>query len=301
MWNKRGLIFSPKGTWDWAQSYALLPTVDVVDEHVLRIYFASLDQRKYGRIGFIDVDANDPNKILHLSPNPILDLGEIGYFDDCGVNPSCILNFPNKKFLYYIGWQKCERVPYMLFAGLAISENGGAFKRYKKVPVLERTDDEPYIRSATSVIFDNNLFKAWYVSAFKWIEVQGILYPNYIIRYAESHDGIQWKPFQNICINFQNEHEFGFGRPWVLKDKNEYKMWYSIRSKVEPYKLGYAESKDGIQWVRKDHELKLYKSAQGWDSEMICYPCVVDINGKRYMFYNGNRHGLTGFGYAIWE
>jgi hypothetical protein len=32
---------------------------------------------------------------------------------------------------------------------------------------------------------------------------------------------------------------------------------------------------------------------------MICFPCVVDVRGRRYMFYNGNRHGATGFGYAV--
>jgi hypothetical protein len=34
---------------------------------------------------------------------------------------------------------------------------------------------------------------------------------------------------------------------------------------------------------------------------MVCYPFVIDAAGKRYLFYNGNRHGATGFGYAILE
>jgi hypothetical protein len=34
---------------------------------------------------------------------------------------------------------------------------------------------------------------------------------------------------------------------------------------------------------------------------MICYPAVVDVNGRRLMFYNGNRHGATGFGVAVLE
>jgi hypothetical protein len=33
---------------------------------------------------------------------------------------------------------------------------------------------------------------------------------------------------------------------------------------------------------------------------MICYPYVVDAGGHRYLFFNGNRHGLTGFGVAEW-
>jgi hypothetical protein len=75
-------------------------------------------------------------------------------------------------------------------------------------------------------------------------------------------------------------------------------MWYSIRGFKDLYKMGYAESTDGIHWERKDQQVGISPSDIGWDSEMICYPCVIDVKGKRYMFYNGNRHGESGFGYA---
>jgi hypothetical protein len=31
---------------------------------------------------------------------------------------------------------------------------------------------------------------------------------------------------------------------------------------------------------------------------MICYPAVIKIYDKTYLFYNGNNNGKTGFGYA---
>jgi hypothetical protein len=34
---------------------------------------------------------------------------------------------------------------------------------------------------------------------------------------------------------------------------------------------------------------------------MICYGAVVDLIGRRLMFYNGNRHGESGFGCAVLE
>jgi hypothetical protein len=34
---------------------------------------------------------------------------------------------------------------------------------------------------------------------------------------------------------------------------------------------------------------------------MICYPCVVEVDGRTLMFYNGNGFGQTGFGYAVLE
>jgi hypothetical protein len=58
---------------------------------------------------------------------------------------------------------------------------------------------------------------------------------------------------------------------------------------------------DGDNWVRKDDESGIDVSAEGWDSQMICYPFVMDHKGERYMLYNGNGYGRTGFGVAILE
>jgi hypothetical protein len=78
-------------------------------------------------------------------------------------------------------------------------------------------------------------------------------------------------------------------------------MWFSVRSRSRPYRLGYAEPRDGRAWQQKDSSVGLTRSEAGWDSEMVCYPCVVDVRGRRYLFYNGNRHGATGFGVAVLE
>jgi hypothetical protein len=34
---------------------------------------------------------------------------------------------------------------------------------------------------------------------------------------------------------------------------------------------------------------------------MVCYSYVIDVGNRRYMFYNGNGHGATGFGVALWN
>ena len=78
-------------------------------------------------------------------------------------------------------------------------------------------------------------------------------------------------------------------------------MFYSIRIKHKGYRLGYAESIDGIKWIRKDNEMNLDVSKDDFDNEMICYSSVIEINGKLVMFYNGNGFGKTGFGYALLE
>ena len=102
-------------------------------------------------------------------------------------------------------------------------------------------------------------------------------------------------------IKIENENEHGFGRPYVVKHKGIYKMFYSIRVKEKGYRLGYAESVDGYEWVRKDELMNLDVSENDFDNEMICYSAVIEINNKLVMFYNGNNFGKSGLGYAIYE
>ena len=74
-------------------------------------------------------------------------------------------------------------------------------------------------------------------------------------------------------------------------------MWFSSRGDV--YRLGYAESADGIAWERLDDQAGLEPASEGWDSEMVCYPAVCGTEGRRYLLYNGNGYGATGIGYAV--
>ena len=278
-------------------------------EGIIRVYFSSWDENQVGRIGYVDLDIHDPKKVLYVTEEPVLDVGGVGMFDEYGVAPSCVLSVSDKKHLYYQGFQRTEKEEVTpLFIGLAISDSGGrVFRKFSRVPVLDRTPDEPSGRSAPFVCIQNSIFRMWYVSHLEeWVDLASnrlfskSRQPKYVIKHTESSDGVHWSGKSHTCIDLKGD-EFGLARPWVVKDSNIYKMWYAIRSITNPYRLGYAESDDGLNWVRKDGEVGIQASETGWDSEMICFPSVVEAKGKRYMFYNGNRHGKTGFGYAELE
>jgi len=301
-WKKLGHVYVANGEYGWAQTHAYIPTPLVLDDERIRIYVAFWDKDQVGRIGFVDVDANNPLKVLRVSKQPVLDIGEPGTFDDSGVTPTSIVDNKRKKFIYYMGWQRGVKVRYFLFTGLAIADKEGeTFKRYSKVPILDRSNEELFVRSAAHVIIDNSVYKMWYVAGSKWIDVKGKKVPTYNIRYMESNDGFSWGKRGTVCLELSNDDEFGFGRPFVIKEGQLYKMWYSIRTISKGYRLGYAESMDGLNWERKDDEVGIDVSERGWDSEMICFASIVDVNEKRYMFYNGNNYGETGFGVALLE
>ena len=303
-WKKKGLIYAPTGDLPWAKSHAMIPTPDLISHQIIRLYITCCDENGIGRVGYIEVDADNPSKIIKIAEKPVLDIGVPGTFDENGVLQCSILNMPNgQKYLYYVGFELGTKIRYRLLSGLAISTDGGnTFTRVKKTPVLERSDKELYFRGGPFIILDNNIFKLWYVAGSEWAAIEGKEMPIYDIRYQESKDGIHWDDQGTVCIKIGHDDEHGFGRPYVIKDEDKYRMFYSVRRRsFAAYRMGYGESPDGIHWVRKDHELGLDVSASGWDSDAIMYAAVIDAGGETYLFYNGNDFGKEGFGYAVLE
>jgi hypothetical protein len=248
----------------------------------------------------VDVDPADPCRILDVAERPILDLGEIGDFDDCGANPFAVITFKGRRLMYYQGWQRTLRAPFAVFTGLAIEEADGRFRKWARTPVLERTSEEPHIRGAPCLMIDNGRLRMWYVSSARWTERAGALHYHVGIRHAVSDDGVSWCVEPGFCLQ-PTADEYAVGRPWVLRDGGVFRMWYSVRSFDRPYAIGYAESDDGLVWRRMDDRAGISRSSSGWDSEMICFPNVIDVGGRRLLFYNGNHHGASGFGCAVWS
>ncbi len=296
-WIKKGQIFEPKGNPTWMQTHAALPVVDRMSGDLYRIYFSTRDSKNRASIGFIEININDPTNILQISDKPILSLGDSGSFDDNGIMASCIVNVGSRKFLYYIGWNQGVSVPFRWAIGLAISDDGGkTFLKYSKGPILDRNTVDHYFVASPIVMKEENVWKMWYLSGIKSETVNGKPIIPYHIRYAESLDGINWQRNGQVCIDLR-KNETRIARVSILKEKNIYKMWYPYA--IDSYRIGYAESSDGIIWERKDEEVGMDVSVSGWDSEMIEYPFVFQHGNTKLMIYNGNNYGKTGFGYAI--
>ncbi len=300
-WQKRGVIWKPDGQLWWAQQYATCPTPLVLNDETLRIYLQSRDAKGIGRVGYIDVDPNNPLDVLNIVHEPVLDIGEPGCFDDNGVFQTSIIKVGEKIRMYYVGFEICHHVRYRLLTGIAESYDGGiTFQRIKKNPILERSSNELYFRCGPCVLpGEKGNFQMWYIAGSEWKEIDGKIMPVYHLRYMESPDGIQWPEEGKVILEIDRNKEHGFGRPYIVKKKDYYQMFYSIRkNNPRAYRLGYAESDDGIHWERKDHKMGLDVSQEGWDSESVEYSAVININKRTYCFYNGNDFGVTGVGVA---
>ena len=302
-WRKLGRVAEPNRDLPWNRTHMSLPTVDVLGPGRVRVYFGGRDDKNRSQIGYVEFDPADPRRTLRRCDRPVLTLGELGTFDDNGVMPCSVVRDGADVLLYYVGWNPRSTVRFSFYSGLAISKDGGeTFRRYSRAPILERTDREPFVNASPMVIRDGDLWRMYYVSGEGWIHPD---LPKYDIKYAESRDGRIWRRDGRAVIGFGLAGEHALARPCVVKDGSVYRMWFSKKgadaSLGQNYRMGYAESSDGINFVRSDERAGIDVSPSGWDSEMICYGFVFDYEGRKFMAYNGNTYGRDGFGLAVAE
>ncbi len=297
-WEKKGLIYCPDGSMGWAQHSALTPTPVLMDQDTIRVYAGMRDDRGVSRIGYVDVAADNPSVIKAVSAEPVLDVGMAGTFDDNGVILGDIIVRDNLMYMYYVGFQLVEKVKFLAFTGLAVSRDKGAsFQRESRAPILDRSNEELYFRAIHSAMIEDGVWKAWCGVGSEWVWIDGVPYPKYNVRYYESSDGVHFPETGKVCIE-NTENEYRIGRPRVIKLNGFYRMFYTKGTLKKEYLPGFADSTDGVNWVRKDEEMGIAPSGDGWDSTQLCYPAILQYNDRVYMFYNGNDYGKTGFGYA---
>lgn len=281
------------------RTHAAVPLAQALEGGLFRVYFSSRDALGRSHTGSVDLRLEEPTKILRLSPEPVLRPGALGEFDDSGAMACWLTQQGGRSHLYYIGWNLGVTVPFRNSLGLALGDGQGGFQRYAAGPILDRSPAEPHFAASACVLFEEGLWRIWYLSCTGWSLEDGRPRHRYHIKYAESDDGIQWRRDGHVAIDYASADEYAISRPSVIRDRDRWRMWYSCRGGA--YRIGYAESEDGVNWRRLDHLVGIAPSAEGWDSEMIEYPFVFDHQGRRYMLYNGNGYGKTGFGLAVQE
>lgn len=296
-WINQGVIFRPNSIFPWMKSHAQLPT-PVLDGTKLSIYFASRDQFNRSHVGAIDGHPKKGFENFKLREKPILIPGPYGGFDDHGVYPSSIVKMGDEWWMYYIGWNPSSSSPIFYSSiGLAISKDRGqSFEKVQNYPVMGRNEIDPLLVTSPFVLNDSGMWRMWYVSGLKWKKVNNDWKSWYHIKYAESEDGINWKREGHVAIDFI-KGESNIARPWVVKKGKQYHMWY-CKCSDSSYNFGYAESTDGMNWIRKDDQFEIPKLACGFDSESQAYPSLFEYEGHMHLLYNGNQYGKAGFALA---
>jgi hypothetical protein len=295
-WIRRGVVLEPSDV-PWAASHAALPAVEAGSASEPALYFSPRDAEGRAHIARAPLALRDGElSVGPVEPAPLLGPGPVGSFDDSGVTMSCVVRDGARLWLFYTGWTLARTVPFLFFAGAAVSEDGGrSFARVSPAPLLERSRHDPYLTASPFVLLEDGLWRMWYVSCVGWELVGEAVRHRYLIKYAESRDGFEWRRDGRVCIDFVDEREYAISRPCVIRARGGYRMWFASRG--DTYRIHSASSSDGLSWTRGGEELS--PSEDGWDDEMTAYPFVLRDDATEVMLYNGNEYGATGVGWAV--
>lgn len=314
-WKKLGVVFNPTEIdgKEWLNEFAQGPCTLELD-NILRVYYSCRpkpdEKGQYvSYSAYVDLDKENIFKIIGVADQPILNLGNIGTFDEFGIYPVSVIQKEDKLVAYYGGWTRCESVPFNVAIGYAESFDGGiSFNRIGEGPILSYTKDEPFILSGPKIRKYNNKFYLFYIAGRKWIIINNKPEPIYKIRLALSDDGINWTKTDSDLIEDVLGEDEAQASPDVIYANGKYHMFFCYReasdyrkNRDRSYRIGYAYSYDLLRWTRNDSVVGIDVSEDGWDSEMVAYPHVFELNNKIYMFYLGNEVGRFGFGVAELE
>jgi hypothetical protein len=305
-WRQLGAIFEVAGDRDWSRSHAQAPSAHLLEDRI-RVYYGTRNAENRSRTGFFEVDRADPTRLLHDHDRPVMDLGKPGCHDEDGVIASQIMVLGEEMRMYYGGVSRGGHVPYRMSVGLARSLDGGlTFERVFEGPVVDRTPLEPYMTMAPNILVEDGRWTMWYGSGTGWVEIDGKFEPTYQIKLAHSDDGLAWQQTNHACIAKLDPLEANT-RPSVLRTADGFEMWFCYRNSLGyrdgagSYRIGHATSMDGRDWVRQADPEGLQPTGSGWNAVTMAYPSVVEADGRRIMFHNGDGFGQTGVGCAVQE
>ncbi|MEH3023238.1 MAG: hypothetical protein PGN19_10950 [Pseudomonas oryzihabitans] len=299
-WQRLGPVFVPARQRSWLFSHAANPqAVALAHSDLHRIYFNFRDER--GRAGIAWLDWRlATNEVISLCAHPVLLPGDAGRFDEDGVSLGNVVVRDEELWCFYVGWNLSVSVPWRNFIGLARGQPEQPLERAGRVPILDRSEADPFSLSYPWVLWDarQSRWRMWYGSNLAWGAQPESM--QHVIKYAESSDGRAWQRSGTAVLPLR-EGELGLSRPCVLIDpEGRHRLWYAIRS-AQGYRLGYAESADGTNWARLDQLINWSGPVEAWEGESQTYPCVFMAEGALYMLYNGHGYGRHGFGLARLE
>ncbi|MBX9570299.1 MAG: hypothetical protein K2X77_15490 [Candidatus Obscuribacterales bacterium] len=300
-WEKLGVVISGTDPALGEASFASLPCGEFIDENLLKIYFSTRRKQNASFTQFAIVDISMDFKIIQWGREPVLSPGEPGLFDDAGAMACSIFKTDKMDFMFYVGWNLSSSVPFRNAIGLATREKGKPeFEKAYRGPLLDRSPVDPSFVASCDVVGINDELVMYYLSCDGWWQQDGELRHRYNIKVAKSTNCIDWHRDGTVAIDYKDENEYALATPRVLFSGNRWRMWFSYRG--PRYRIGYAESSDGIVWKREDQEMIGFQADARFyefDGEMQCYPFLFLHQGRIMMLYNGNGYGKSGIGAAV--
>lgn len=299
-WIKQRLLYSlpAGGLHPKLKTHAANPLPIHIGDNVFRIFFCARDAQNRSSVGAVDVDIIT-REIVHEHAEPFFEFGPTGSFYEAGVSIGNCYEANGRRYMLFMGWQAPAGGHWRGDIGRLVVGSDLTLQLDATTPLLGSDETDPLSLAYPWVMkMPKGGYRMWYPSVVSWEAGNGEMLA--VIKGAHSLNGEHWIR-EGIAVPYALGQAQAFSRPTVLASDTGYEMWFSFRSGTgQSYRIGYATSPDAEVWTLALPEAGIDVSESGWDSEMIEYPFVFEHAGQRYMLYNGNGYGKSGFGIARW-
>jgi hypothetical protein len=299
-WRKLGRLFCPDGDRRHPKllTHAANPLPVHVEGDVYRVFFSGRDSANRSSVGAVDIDLVQ-RRVVHEHPEPVFEHGPEGSFFADGVSIGNCYETPEGRYMLFMGWRNPADAHWRGEIGRLRLDRALGLSLDGKGPFMALDAGDAVSLSYPWVTREGSGrgYAMWYGSTLTWDGGNAEMV--HVIKRASSDDGKHWQK-EGLAVPYGIGTAQAFSRPTVFADAAGHHMWFSYRSgSGQTYRIGYAISPDGREWTLKLGDAGIDVSDEGWDSEMIEYPFVLEHAGACYMLYNGNGYGMTGFGLAV--
>jgi len=289
-------ILNPGPPDSWDDESIVGCTVLFID-NIYHMWYSGYDGNHF-RIGY--ATSTDGTNWTKYENNPVLDMGDMGSWDDKGVSFPVVLKINSTFHIWYSGDNVLvSRI------GHATSEDGKDWTKDESNPVLDIGDTGTWEEMGVfpmpnSILFEDGEYKMWYGGK------DGSMPPAYAMGYASSADGRKWTRYEQNPVMVPSAPPsfdmFNVVPGPVISDNNLYHMWFSGSSTDYKYQIGYATSVDGFNWEKdsSNNPVLEFGSVDTWDFIQAWSGSVLfDSNSQLYkMWYTGGDFFAGQIGYA---
>ncbi len=205
-------------------------------------------------------------------PQPVLGGGDLGTVFDLSVLKE------EDVYQMYSSWRTQKSI------ALSTSEDGVNWTRPQIVLSPKEGSVWEHDLNRPAVLKKDNVYHMWYTG-----QADG----KSCIGYATSSDGIHFlrKTDAPVLVPEKAWEKVAVMCPHVIWDEGEkcFKMWYSGGEQYEPDAIGYATSKDGVNWKRLNGPVFKADPKNGWEKYKVTACQVIKRRNDYLMFYIGFR------------
>ncbi len=289
-WHKLGQIYQVNNTNPYLLTHASNPLGVNLKKDIYRIFYNGRDINNKSSVSYVDIDINQL-KIINDPKTPILTYGDKNSFYSHGISIGNMWKQNNKFYIGFMGWQIRGNSHWT--GDIGKFEIKGD-KAEKPTLLLGLSKEDPISLSYPHIEYEDKIYKMWYGSTINWNSENGEMI--HVLKYSTSSEGEIWN-LKGTSLPYILGKAQAFSRPTLMNINNKKHMWYSYRSGDGTlYRIGHSQSNNNQFKLNPSPNLDV--SSKGWDSEMVCYPFVFEHKNEIYMLYNGNNHGIEGFGLA---